>query len=319
MKATIQERGRLFLLVVIESGQRYGEQRISRKSAAVAYRGIFALAPLMLIAVWVVGIFLGSSDAAQAEILKAIEEFGGEALADAVRVFVESAVTEGSTAAVVGVVLLLWTTTSLFFELQNDLNDIFQVPYDHTAGAVAFIKKRWFGVLWTLGVALIAVAVWALNLVWGFFEGLFDERGLGLVYRVVELAAPLVTLIVLPIVFGLIIRTLTQADINRTALYIGSLFTSAFFLLAALGVRIYFSWGADTSASQVAGAFFVILLAAYVMAGVFMLGALVTKVYHDYYETGSLDAANSVVESLREFLQGRRNRRDPLAQTGDPQ
>lgn len=319
MKATIRSRARLFLLIVIESSQRYGEQRISRKSAAVAYRGIFALAPLMLIAVWVVGIFLGDSDAALNEILSSIEEFGGEALADAVSVFVESAVTQGSTAAIVGVVLLLWTTTSLFFELQNDLNDIFLVPYDYTAGAVAFVKKRWFGVLWTLGVALIAVAVWALNLVWGFFEGLFDDRGLGAVHRVIELAAPFVTLIVLPVVFGLIIRTLTQTEINKTALWIGSLFTAAFFLLAALGVRLYFSWDSTTSASQVAGAFFVLLLAAYVMASVFLLGALVTKVYHDYYETGSLDAANSVVESFSGFLKGRRNQRDPLAQAEDSQ
>ena len=205
----------------------------------------------------------------------------------------------------VGVVLLLWTTSSLFYELQNDLNDIFEVPYEHTAGFVSYLRKRGIGFLWTLGVGLVVVAVWALNLLWGAFEGFFDDRGIGLIHSIVEILAPLVSLVVLPILFGVVITTLTRVKVNRAALYIGSFFTSVIFLAAAFGVRVYFSWDSETTAPTVAGSLFVVLLAAFVLSGVFLLGAVVTKRYHDYYETGSVGTPPPVVRSFLAFLDGR--------------
>ena len=296
---------RLFFLVLVESGQMYGEQRISRMSAAVAYRGIFALAPLMLIAVWVFGLIIGDSETAQQEILSAIADIGGEQLAEAVETFIESVVTTGSTAAIVGAVLLLWTTSSLFYELQNDLNDIFEVPYEHTAGAVAFVQKRGIGFLWTLGLALLGVFVFFLNLLWGFFEGLFEDRGLGLFHTIVSWVTPFVSLLILPVVFGLVIRTLTRVKINRAATVVGSVFTTVVFLAAAFGVKALLLLGLRHVRSQLAGALFVILLAAYVLSGVFLLGGVVTKTYHDYYETGALKEPPPVVASFLSFFDGR--------------
>ncbi len=303
----VRDRGRLFFLVLVESGQIFGEQRISRMAAAVAYRGIFALAPLMLIAVAVFGFVIGDSEAAQDQILELIADIAGQQVADGVRIFVESAAASGGATAIVGFVLLLWTTSSLFYELQNDLNDIFEVPYEHTSGLIAYARKRGLGFLWTMGFALIGVAVWALNLIWGAFEGFFDDRGIGIVHSVIEVVAPLVTLLVFPLVIGLVITTLTQVSVNKAALYVGSFFTTVVFLAAAVGVRIYFSWDSETTASTVAGSLFVILLTAFALAAVFLLGAVVTKQYHDYYETGPVRAVPPpVAASFRSFLDGRR-------------
>ena len=287
----ITTQTRLGYSILVEAGRRYGADRVSRMSAAVAYRTIFALTPLMLIAVWVFGLVVGDSATAQEEILQRIAGFGGDELADAVKIMVETAVTGGDVAAVVGFALLLWTSSSLFLEVQSDLNDIFGAPSQYLSGFLGFARQRGLGFLWTLGLGVLLIAVWAINLIWGLFEDLFDRRGLELAHDLIGRLAPLVSLIVLPFLFAMIFQSLTRARVPRRALYVGSMFTSVAFLVAAYGIGLYFRWDSDTTASRVAGAFFVILLAAFVLSSVFLFGAQVTRTYEDYLERGRVVTA----------------------------
>jgi len=271
----------------------YGVDRVSRMSAAVAYRTIFALAPLFIVAVGVFGAIVGNDQQAQQEILAAIERVAGAevsvALSTFLATFFDTAIEFGDAAAVVGVVLLLWTISSLFFEVQNDLNDIFHVPYEKTAGVWGFAKRRGIGFLWGIGLGLALLAVWLLNVTWQFFEGLFPED-LVAVHRLIGWIAPVVSLLMLPVIFGLLIQTLTMTTVRWRATWFGAIFISIGFLLAAYGTGLYFAWDEGTSALTVAGSFVVILLMAYVLSGVFLYGAVVVKVYHDYLEAGDVES-----------------------------
>lgn len=284
--------------VLWEAGQRYGPERVPRMAAAISYRMIFAIAPLMLIAVWVFGLVIGDDGDARQEIMDRIRDFGGEQMAEAVETFVDSAVAGGDIAAVVGFALLLWTASSLFLEVQNDLNDIFEVPSEHTTGVVSFVTKRGLGFLWTLGLGLLVMLFWGLGLVWGLFAGFFEGQGLRILHEVVGWAAPLVSLVVLPILFALVLQTLTRTRVRARAVYFGSIFTSVVFVLSTFGIRLYFEFDADTSASQVAGAFFVILFATFVLSSVFLYGALVTRVYNQYLETGEVGGEDQSIPDV---------------------
>lgn len=287
MRDELKTKGQLVLDILVTAGREYAVDRVSRMAAAVSYRAIFALAPLLILAVAVFGFVVGDSAGARQEILDAVERFAGVQASDAVATLVDSAVQTGSTAALLGLVLLLWTSTSLFQELQQDLNDIFDVPYEHTSGAVAFLKKRGLGFLWTLGLGLVLIAVWLVNLSWRFLERLFPQELAG-VHSLIGWLAPLVSVIVLPVVFALLFQTMTAVRVQWRAIWWGALFTSVVFLLAAYGTGLYFTWGADPSASRVAASFFVILLLAFVLSAVFLFGAVVTKVYNDYLENGEV-------------------------------
>ena len=178
-------------------------------SAAIAYRTVFALAPILIIAISVAGWFLGSSELAQAELLEGIESIAGPEVAEAMASFLASAISSANTAAVIGFVLLLWTASSLFIELQHDLNDIFGVPYEKIAGLVALVRKRGIGFLWVFGLGLLMIAILLVNTVWGIIDSLLPANLEGL-EGVVNVLAPIVSLILLPFVFGLIFKTLTM-------------------------------------------------------------------------------------------------------------
>lgn len=269
--------------IVVASANQFGRDRVGRMAAAIAYRTVFALAPLLIIAVSVLGAILGGSEAAQAELLETIAEVAGQQVADFLADFLESAILAGNTAALIGAGLLVWTASSLFLEVQHDLNDIFRVPYDHISGMVALVKNRGIGLLWTFGLGLIILAVWFLNALWRFVEGLFPESLTGL-HTFLGYMTPLASVVILPFLFGLVFQTMTAAKVRWRAVWWGGLFTAVVFVLAAYGIGIYFALFDTPTALGFASSLVVVLFLAYLLSSVFLFGAEVTKAYSDHLD-----------------------------------
>jgi len=279
-------RAKLTYQVFFAAAKEFGDDRGSRMASAIAYRVMFALAPMFLLAVSILGIFLGSNEAAQLEINQRVTELAGSAVADALQTFLVSVEVSGSTAAIVGTILLFWTSSSLFIEIQGNLNDIFHVPQERVSGVMGFIRKRTLGFLWVIGVGVALIAIWVINAMWRFFGDEILPPGAERVHFFVGLLTPIVSVILLPLLLGLFFQTMSAVKLRWRAIWWGSFFTSLSFLAAAYGTGLYFSWDSDTSASQVAASIFVILLLAFVLASVFIFGAEVTKVYNDYLMGG---------------------------------
>lgn len=269
--------------ILADAAEGYGADRASRMAAAIAYRTVFALAPMLMIAVAVLGTFLGSQTEAQQEIIQRIESVAGAEIALIVDGILTSALSSTGTAYLIGGVLLLWTASSLFLEMQRDLNDIFDVPQAEVAGVVAMIRLRGIGFLWVLGLGFLLVATWLINAIWGFVSSLLPAS-FEAVDELVTVLTPLASLVLLPLVFALIFQTMTAEKIPWRAAWVGGAFTAAVFLLAAYGVGIYFQVAGVTTAIGFAGSFVVILFLAYFLAMVFLYGAEVTDVYADRLE-----------------------------------
>jgi membrane protein len=204
-------------------------------------------------------------------------------VADVVDGILTTALDSSGTAYLIGGILLIWTASSLFLELQRDLNDIFEVPHEEVSGILAMARTRGIGFLWVLGLGFLLVATWSLNAAWRFVAGLLPGN-LDAVDNVVSLITPLISVILLPLVFGLIFKTMTVADVRWRAVWVGGLFTAVVFLVAAYGVGVYFSIAGTTSALGFTTSFVVILFLAYFLAMVFLFGAEVTKAYADVLE-----------------------------------
>lgn len=265
----------------------FGLDRADRMAAAVAYRTMFALAPLLLLGIWVLGLVLGGNEAARDRILAEVGVVAGTEISEALALFLANAQVSGDTAAFLGFGLLLWTGSSLFLELQRDLNDIFEVPHEERSGIAAIAVKRGLGFLWVIVFGLALIAVWGLNAVWQFIGGLVPEMldALGVVFA---FFAPLVSLILLPFLLALAFQSLTRRSVRWRAIWWGSFLTAVVFIAAAYLVGLYFRWTTEPNAVNVAGSIFVILLLAFVLSAVFLYGAEVIKVIDDYLDSGTV-------------------------------
>ena len=258
----------------------YGADRAGRMAAAIAYRTVFALAPLLIIGVAVLGAFLGSRAEARQEILDSIESFAGADVAEVVASILTSALGSVDTAAVVGGLLLLWAASSLFLELQHDLNDVFDVPFERVRGVAATVRSRGIGFLWAFGLGFTLIALWLVNAVWRFLGNLLPPSWETL-HQSLSYLAPLVSLMLLPFVFGLVFQTMTAIVVRWRAVWVGGLFTSVVFIAASYGIGLYFENFSSPTAIGFAGSFVLVIFLAFFLSSVFLFGAEVTKVYAD--------------------------------------
>ena len=269
--------------VLFEAAQEFGADRTSRMAAAIAYRTVFALAPLLMILVAVLGAFLGSRAEAQLEIRDAVEAVAGDEVAETIGSVITSATASADTAAIIGGVLLLWTASGLFLEMQRNLNDIFDVPGVEVSGIVALVRTRGIAFLWALSLGLMLIATWGLNAVWRFIGNLLPDSMAG-VHEVVGILAPVASLILLWLVFALVFQTMTAVTVRWRAVWVGGLFTSVVFIAAAYGAGVFFQNAGRPTALGFTGSLVAVIFLTYFLASVFLFGAHVTNVYADRLE-----------------------------------
>jgi membrane protein len=254
--------------------------------AAIAFYTLFAIAPILLIFIWVAGEFI-RPDIVQKDILAQMRNILGDAGADAVRDLLGSTKYSGrsalSTAA--GIVAVFVGATSVFAELQNALHRIWRTPPRGVVeGLWQVLRARLlsFGLVFTIGFLLLVslIASAALEGL-GSWAGTFIAEWHGLVLTLdVLLGFAMAT-----ILFAMIFKYVPREEIAWGDVWVGALVTALLFTAGKWVIVVYLGRVAFASAYGVAGSFLVLLLWVYYSAQIFLLGAEFTCKFA--YERGS--------------------------------
>src|SRR5262249_1066493 len=122
--------------------------------AALAYYTVFSVAPLLVVVIAVVALILGQQGA-QAEILDQLNSLLGPEASKAIEVMLVNAQRpkEGIIASAIGIVALLIGATTVFAEIESDLNRVWKVKPDKKSGVWSFVRARVlsFGLVVALG------------------------------------------------------------------------------------------------------------------------------------------------------------------------
>ena len=278
MNQTARANLRMTFAVLADASKQYGRNLVTRMAAAISYRTVFAIAPLLVVAVSIAGFFLGSNQDVQADIVAQINDVFGAELADFVDGILDQAFEAAATAAVVGITLLLWSSSTLFLELQRALNQIFSIPIPEEKRLFVVAIQRLVGVVWTVGFGIALAAL--------FFVGTAVQVAgdavsdwLNLAPWVVNLLGYLVTFGFTALMFGLVFQTLTFAKVPWRPIWLGAVFTAIIFTIAGLGTGLYFRLAGQPTALGVASSIVVLLFVAYLLSAVFLFGAQVTDAY----------------------------------------
>jgi membrane protein len=254
--------------------------------AAIAFYTLFAIAPILLIVIWIAGKFIGP-DIVQDHILTQMRILLGDPGAAAVRDLLLSAKYSGrsgfSTAA--GIVAVLVGATSVFAELQNALHRIWRTP-PHTIvqGLWHAVRARLlsFGLVLGVGFLLLVSLVASAGLDgFGSWLGTFVAEWRGLVFALDNLLG----LSIATILFAMIYKYVPREEIRWGDVWVGGFVTASLFTAGKLVIVIYLGKIALASAYGVAGSFLVLLLWVYYSAQIFLLGAEFTRNFA--YEHGS--------------------------------
>jgi membrane protein len=248
--------------------------------AALSYYTVFSVAPLLLIAISVAGLVFGQ-DAARGAVVEQLQGLIGRGGAEAIQGLLKnvSKPAEGVVATITGVVVLVIGATSVFAELQDDLNRIWQVPTRQKMSSWwAWLRTRILsiGLILAMGFLLLvslaasaafdAFAAWSTSAI-GQWEGL--AHGVNFIVSFVLTTA----------LFALIYRFMPQATIEWRDVGIGALVTAALFSIGKFLIGLYIGKSALASGFGAAGSLAVLLAWVYYSAQIFLFGAEFTWAY----------------------------------------
>lgn len=262
--------------VLVLTYESWRDDRCIRLGAGLAYYGMFAIAPLLTLAVALAGLVFSAPE---------VQEFLAEPLArlfgedvDVVTARLAELVADGRQVAqlgLVGLVSLVVAASLVFVAFQDALNQIWHVPYE--AGLRQTIRRRLlsFGVVLVTGGLLVASL--AAQAVVGLLGGFVPLDG-GVVTLVTNLASGLLPVLLAALAVALLFRLLPHATVDRRAALVGGAVTAVLMAVALVAVGWYLGTVATSSASGAAGSVFVVLTAIYVQSQVVLAGAELTKV-----------------------------------------
>ena len=256
----------------------YGKNFGGRMAAALSFRTVFAITPLLVIAVSVAGFVVGGNREARTAIIDAVTDVAGSELSDLMEGLLDSALSSADTAAILGVVVLLWSSSTLFLELQRSLNQIFEVPVPQERRLVAGALQRLVGVLWTVGIGISITALFAVNAATQI-AGSVISRWLNIPIAFVGVLGFVVAFTFMVLMFGLVFQTLTMGKLPWKPVWVGAFFTATLFSIVGYLTGFYFSQFGEPTALGVSSSIVILLFLAYLLSSVFLFGAGVTQSY----------------------------------------
>ena len=281
-----RSRARALADIAFKSVTAWFDHNASSLGAALAFYTIFSVAPILIIAVAIAGYVFGA-DAAQTELLSQLRALTGDAGATAIRELLSSAhySDKKGIAAAIGIVTLVVGATSVFGELQNALNRVWQTPpQPKSVGWWRFVRARALSVGRVMGVGfllLVSLVVSAALAAFGGWLGAFLPQ-LEIVLPVTDL---LVSFGMTVLLFALIYRYVPSESIPWGDVWIGATVTALLFTIGKYLIGVYLGKSTFNSAYGAAGSLIVLLLWIYYSAQIFLLGAEFTRVFA--YEYGS--------------------------------
>jgi membrane protein len=280
----------------------WSDDAASQLAAALAFYTTISIAPLLVLVIAIVGLFLGEQ-AAQGQLQSQLNNLMGEQAAQ----FAQTAIAStdrpavGSIASLLSLGVLLWGSTNVFTQLQNSLNSIWNVEPKPGRGVMGIVRDRLLSFGLVLGIGFLLLVSLILSAVLSAISSSFSQLLPGVPW-LWQLLNFFISLAVTALLFGLIFKVLPDIKIAWKDVWIGGLITAILFTIGQFALSLYL--GNQGSAYGVAGSVVVFLLWVYYSAQILFFGAEFTQLYATQYGRGVQPAENAVMKPTKATPEG---------------
>jgi membrane protein len=271
-----KKTGHLLLRTIRE----FDDDNAIKFSASLSYYTIFSLPPLLLIIIYLSGIFFGD-EAVRGGLFGQIKGVVGADAALQIQELIKNVKLSDSNsmAAIFGVIILLIGASSVFSEIQGSINYIWGIKAKPNRGIIKFIFNRLlsFSMIGSVGFLLLVSLI--VNSVIDLLSNRLAEyfgQDTVLLFYIVNLGLVFSTITIL---FIVIFKTLPDGKIALRDCTIGASLTAVLFMIGKFAIGAYLARSGIASVYGAAGSVILILLWVYYSAIILYFGAEFTKVY----------------------------------------
>jgi len=265
-------------------------------ASGLAFNGIFTMIPLMLLTASAIGIFLNSSEAGIRQLHDLLNAaFPPQPFATSIKesilTMVSDIIAYRTSLGVFGILVLLWTATSLFDALRSVLHAIYRIP--RTKGLLSSLLHD-LGFIFLVFLLFLAsnISLWIVSLI----EQIAGNMDLfaSLDFSLFKDTLPtLIIFLLTGCMFYIIYRYIPDSKPPKAAGVISTLTTSVVWIVSARLFALYLSEFSAIGTLYGAYAFILVLLIwIYYSSIIFILGGIVGQIYWERLklkESGKLE------------------------------
>jgi membrane protein len=258
----------------------FSNDRCPQMAAALSYYTVFALPPLLILILALVGVFVDPQDL-HGRIVAEMRALVGTEGARLISGIITDANRPGQgIMAVTGVVALLLGATGAFTQLQEALNTAWEVKPDPRQGGIkSFLGKR----VLSFGMVLVVAFLLLVSFVISALVSAFGDVVVGILGGAGEMIAQTVQIVigfgVAWLLFAALFKFLPDAVISWRDVRLGALVTALLFTVGRFAIGFYLGRSEATNAFGAAAALAVLLVWIYYAAIILLLGAEFTQVW----------------------------------------
>jgi membrane protein len=271
----------------------WGRHQDGRLAAALAYYAVFSLAPLLLVIISVLGLFLGQSNAQQ-QVQGQLQQVVGNNGTQFINVLIAGSKhpQTGKIAVIVGAALIIYSAIGMFLALQNALDEVFEIRPQNKGGFVRLVVLRLHAILVIIALAVIAIGALALvNVIGGVMQTRLGGSFAGPAY---EVGTAIINVAAMTIFLAVVYRVLPQCSIEWKSAYVGAAVTAVIILIGEAALSLYFTKLHPAAPYGAAGGIIILLLWIYYSAQLMLFGAEITRAYEARLHPPSTDGGTTV-------------------------
>jgi membrane protein len=267
--------------VLFKSVQRFYGDEAFQLAAALAYYSLLSMAPLLLIAVGVAGVFFADGRV-HTELIEQMRALVGDAGAQLAQTVIAHTGSQGRSAwsLFVGGLLMFVGAATVFAQLQHALNRVWRVEAEPGNAMASFVKQRLLSFALVLAIGFLLMVSLVISAVLGALHAYLDERlaSAALFWRGLDLAVSFGLSCVL---IALMFKYLPDRDIEWRDTWLGALITSVLFIVGKHAIGLYLGQTSIASSFGAAGSVVVFMIWVYYAALILLFGAEITQAVAD--------------------------------------
>lgn len=289
----MKKRIRSIYDILIETCVEFSDDHATKLSASLAYYTLFAIGPLLLVLITVLGLIYKKGNATN-EVFDQISQFVGPDVAKQLETMLGAMSQQNNSTlmGVIGLLIFIFGATGIFTEIQSSINYIWSVKSKPRRGWLKYITDRLLSFVLIIGMGFLMLVSLLFNVIIELVTDRLQHlhhlqqfvndanvvfikaANLGILFFIVTLS------------FAVIFKVLPDARIHWTDAFIGAAFTGILFLIGKFLITWYLSSSKSISAYGAAASFIILLSWIYYSAMILYFGAEFTDVYARWHGKG---------------------------------
>lgn len=270
--------------LIVKTYKKWIEKEPFQLGAIVAYYAILSLPALLIIILNVVGAVWGK-ELVRGELASEISAALGPDTAESILSMIADRGDDSTSifATILGIAVLLYGATGVFFHLQNVLDNIWEIKKTYSSEIIATLigRLKSFGFILIFGFLLLIsfVITAVLTTFANRLTSMFSANITGTAY----LIDIVLSFFFIYILFAAMFKFLPSAPIPWKAVRVGAVLTTLLFIIGKYVLALYFGTTEPGSTYGAAGSIIIVMLWTSYSSLILFFGAQFTKVYSDEY------------------------------------